>query len=102
MNTARSADEAREIARRAYALWESEGRPHGRDQEHWARAEREFGPATAPVSKTAAASAEAQPTVAAPVPGTPTKKPAAGRKPAAETAPPAAKPATRRKATTGA
>jgi hypothetical protein len=23
------------IARRAYALWEQEGRPHGRDGEHW-------------------------------------------------------------------
>jgi Protein of unknown function (DUF2934) len=25
----------------AYRIWESEGRPHGRDQEHWARAEAE-------------------------------------------------------------
>jgi hypothetical protein len=24
-----------EIARAAYSLWEKEGRPHGRDQEHW-------------------------------------------------------------------
>jgi hypothetical protein len=29
-------------AARAYAIWESEGRPHGRDYEHWLRAEREI------------------------------------------------------------
>jgi hypothetical protein len=26
------------IALRAYHLWESEGRPHGQDQDHWERA----------------------------------------------------------------
>ena len=30
------------IARRAYELWEAEGRPHGHDTDHWARAEREL------------------------------------------------------------
>lgn len=31
------------ICKRAYAIWEMEGRPHGRDAEHWlqATAERE-------------------------------------------------------------
>ena len=29
------------IAHRAYQIWEDEGRPDGRDQEHWARAEDE-------------------------------------------------------------
>jgi hypothetical protein len=29
------------IKRRAYALWEEEGRPEGRAQEHWLRAESE-------------------------------------------------------------
>lgn len=33
-------DEA--IALRAYSLWESEGRPAGKDVEHWLRAEREL------------------------------------------------------------
>jgi hypothetical protein len=28
-----------EIAERAYAIWEREGRPHGRDLEHWLTAE---------------------------------------------------------------
>jgi hypothetical protein len=30
------------IANRAYAYWEEEGHPHGRDREHWIRAEREL------------------------------------------------------------
>ena len=31
------------ILRRAYEIWESEGRPHGRDKIHWFLAEAEFG-----------------------------------------------------------
>lgn len=31
-----------EISRRAYEKWESEGRPHGRDKDHWHEAEREL------------------------------------------------------------
>ena len=30
------------IARRAHALWEKEGRPEGRDKDHWAQAETEI------------------------------------------------------------
>ncbi|MGV1917832.1 DUF2934 domain-containing protein [uncultured Agrobacterium sp.] len=30
------------ISKRAYTLWESEGRPNGRDAEHWDQATREF------------------------------------------------------------
>ena len=37
-----TADRHAEIARRAYTLWELEGRPIGRDLEHWLRAEAEF------------------------------------------------------------
>jgi hypothetical protein len=29
-----------EVAHLAYAIWEQEGRPHGRDQQHWQEAER--------------------------------------------------------------
>ena len=29
------------ISKRAYALWEAAGRPHGHDGEHWEQAERE-------------------------------------------------------------
>jgi hypothetical protein len=31
-----------EIAKRAHAIWELEGRPSGRDLNHWFRAEAEF------------------------------------------------------------
>lgn len=30
------------IRKRAYALWEQEGRPEGRDQHHWEQASGEF------------------------------------------------------------
>jgi len=30
------------IRERAYHIWEAEGRPHGRDREHWERAGREI------------------------------------------------------------
>jgi hypothetical protein len=32
----------KQIEARAYALWERAGRPHGRHEEHWARAEKEL------------------------------------------------------------
>jgi hypothetical protein len=31
----------RRIRERAYQIWESEGKPHGRDDKHWRRAETE-------------------------------------------------------------
>jgi hypothetical protein len=31
------------IRGRAYTIWEEEGGEHGRDREHWARAEQEVG-----------------------------------------------------------
>ena len=35
-------DERQEwISKRAYGLWEAEGRPHGKDREHWEQAEHE-------------------------------------------------------------
>lgn len=30
------------VQQRAYQIWESEGRPDGREEEHWQRAEREI------------------------------------------------------------
>jgi hypothetical protein len=35
------------IRERAYAIWEEEGRPQGRDVDHWLRAETEIGPGDA-------------------------------------------------------
>ena len=35
-------DERQEwISKRSYSLWEAEGRPHGKDREHWEQAVRE-------------------------------------------------------------
>jgi hypothetical protein len=39
-----------EIGRRAYELWEAEGRPEGRDVAHWHQAERDISdPVVAPI-----------------------------------------------------
>lgn len=32
------------IAARAYEIWEKQGRPHGRDKEHWLQAAAELAP----------------------------------------------------------
>ncbi len=37
-----NSDRQRRIEQRAYALWEAEGQPYGRDEEHWHRAAREI------------------------------------------------------------
>jgi hypothetical protein len=37
-----SGDLEQRIRQRAYELWESEGRPQGREQAHWQQAEREI------------------------------------------------------------
>ncbi len=36
------ADREERIRQRAHEIWEMEGRPDGRDQEHWERAHREI------------------------------------------------------------
>lgn len=36
-------DREAQIRDRAYAIWESEGQPEGRDREHWSQAEGELG-----------------------------------------------------------
>jgi hypothetical protein len=35
-------DREERIRQRAYAIWQSEGHGHGREEEHWQRAEREI------------------------------------------------------------
>ena len=76
-----SGDKEHLVQKRAYELWEKEGRPHGRDKHHWDQATREMsapagasGPAvkTAPVftaSRTPMATAPAITTPATPVKG---------------------------------
>lgn len=39
------------IRRRAYAIWESEGRPTGEDKRHWEQARREMEDHEGPVPK---------------------------------------------------
>ena len=46
------------IAKRAYEIWEQDGRPEGREAEHWLRAEQEIAAQTAPVRAFAAARPE--------------------------------------------
>ena len=41
------------IHRRAYELWESEGRPHGRDKAHWFLAEAEVSNGGGPIAAAA-------------------------------------------------
>jgi hypothetical protein len=40
-------DNEQQIRERAYAIWESEGRPHGRDADHWRQASEELAAASA-------------------------------------------------------
>ncbi|WP_374293757.1 DUF2934 domain-containing protein [Sphingomonas sp.] len=37
------AEREKKVRDRAYALWQAEGEPHGRDQHHWSQAELELG-----------------------------------------------------------
>ena len=37
-----NSEKQRQIEQRAYALWQAEGRPHGKHEEHWRRAAREI------------------------------------------------------------
>jgi len=62
------------ISRRAHEIWEREGQPHGRHDEHWARAQVEIEAEDA-----------TQPTAAMDAPVTPRKSTAKGTRAAAET-----------------
>jgi hypothetical protein len=67
----------RDIELRAYLIWESEGRPHGREAEHWHRAEAEiFGVKKKAPAKKKAAAKPVLKAVEKPV-ETPAEKPAA-------------------------
>lgn len=43
------------VQQRAYAIWEAEGRPEGRDRTHWEQAERELTTGDMSAGLTAAA-----------------------------------------------
>lgn len=93
------AERENKVRDRAYALWQAEGEPHGRDRDHWTQAELELGdddsaaaePADSPAADTpltdtqdTAPAAEPADSPAAPKPrATPARKP---RKPRAKQA----------------
>jgi hypothetical protein len=60
-------DRQGEIAERAYRIWEGEGRPCGRDLDHWLRAEAELGAESAsPLARPATKSERPDIVIAAP------------------------------------
>lgn len=80
------------IKRRAYALWEEEGYPSGKDREHWERAKLEYAtlkptasstPLTAGPRKKAAAAVKPPKAAAPKAQKTAISKPASTTKPAA-------------------
>lgn len=76
------------IKNRAYALWEEEGRPHGKDAEHWERAANEYKSLNGAPKK---AASPRKPKAAEP-------KPAEAKPPTTAETPAKAKPAARAKA----
>ena len=71
-------DHNSEIAERAYRIWEGEGRPTGRDLDHWLRAEAEVK-AAAHREAPAAAPTNTQHAEIAVTPAAPVKRPAPRR-----------------------
>lgn len=59
-------DQQRRIRERAYEIWEREGRPEGRDREHWQQAAAEIAAAERAAGASLAPEAPPTPTPAAP------------------------------------
>jgi hypothetical protein len=82
-------DREEQLRQRAYGIWQAEGEPHGRDRDHWEKAERELTEAV-PDEPVAAAKPAALGTKADTAPQTiaaePKPKPKPPRKPRAKTA----------------
>lgn len=83
-------DKKEAIHKKAYEIWEAEGRPDGKHAEHWARAEQEMDPPKPAAAKPAAPRAKkAAPKAAEPAPAKPAPKakaaPKAAPKPKAPT-----------------
>ena len=70
------------IKERAYEIWESEGRPEGREHEHWRQARAEFAEAQSEVAARKAPARASKSGVKAPTEPT-RKKPRAAAKPRA-------------------
>lgn len=54
------------IRQRAYEIWEREGRPHGRDAEHWQQAAAEIDAETVPAGAEAPSRQQTGPSPAPP------------------------------------
>jgi hypothetical protein len=77
-------DRQHRIRQRAHAIWESHGRPHGNDRDHWDQATREIDAEDAAAKKKPArAAAVPKPKAAAKPAAAP--KASAAKKPAAKT-----------------
>jgi len=82
-----------DIARRAYEIWERQGRPHGKDFDHWLEAERQDngqGKAARPETRDSRSPASPERGRSAPQPQTsptPAPSPRADQPPAADTRP---------------
>ncbi|MBB3978687.1 cell division septation protein DedD [Rhizobium azooxidifex] len=76
------------IRKKAYAIWETEGRPQGQDERHWRQAEEEVETPASTGKPAARKVAAAKPATQKPA----TKQPA-GKQPAKRRAKPAADPA---------
>jgi len=69
------------IAARAYEIWEAEGRPEGRDLDHWIKAASEVTPAKPKKKAAANGNGKAKPVAAAPAPAkVPAKAPAKAKR----------------------
>ena len=74
-------DRQHRIRQRAHAIWESHGRPHGADREHWDQATKEIDAEDAAAKKEPVrAAAVAKPKAAAKPKASAAKKPAAKAK----------------------
>lgn len=74
-------DQRDRILVKAYEIWEAEGRPSGRDMEHWMKAELEIG---AKKTKAKAKPAAKKPAAKKAAAKKPTAKKPAAKKPAAK------------------
>jgi Protein of unknown function (DUF2934) len=69
-----SSEKQMRIERRAYALWQAEGQPHGKHEEHWQRAAHEVEAEEGPTIAALKRSPRRAPKERAVAPGRPSSK----------------------------
>ena len=80
------ADREQRVRQRAHDIWQTEGCPEGRAEEHWARAEQEIADEAMEIAEPAALPPVVEKPAAPPKPKAKATKPAAAPKPAAKAA----------------